>query len=171
MCRQRSGGTEGSNPVPSSGESATNRAVPGEARPAVSSRQRLIKLISVNLDHGRRPLAHLTPDDLKRPVADAPHNILQHRGGTPPINWLKPLSCFVDSPPRRGLGRRRLGPHPRDDFARLFKRIGQNSVGSGSVLIHSQATGAITLLEDDILLRAALLAVAEDKLLVRAVGT
>src|SRR5580704_10965451 len=31
--------------------------------------------------------------------------------GDPPINWLKALSSFANSPPKRGPDRRRLGPH------------------------------------------------------------
>jgi hypothetical protein len=37
-------------------------------------------------------------------------DVFQHRGGTPPINCRKMLSCLADLPLWRGPDRRRLGP-------------------------------------------------------------
>jgi len=39
--------------------------------------------------------------------------VFQHRGGTPPINCRKILSCLADLFLGRGPDRRRLGPHHR----------------------------------------------------------
>src|SRR5271169_6666916 len=121
------GGTGSSNPACSSGESATNRAVPGEARPAVSSRQRLIKLISVNLDHGRRPLAQVPP----HPLRLSPHRLRQsahHHGyDSPPMGHYRRRGIFRyavamtrGAGERRGCGRKRGrnrgGTPDRDDL-------------------------------------------------------
>jgi hypothetical protein len=57
--------------------------------------------------------------------------VFQHRRGTPSINWLKVLSSFANSPPKRGPDRCRLGPHRCADFQRLIKEIERNQAGSG----------------------------------------
>jgi hypothetical protein len=50
--------------------------------------------------------------------------VIQHRGGTPPINCRKILSGLADLPLGRGPDRRRLGPHPSVSFALFINRIG-----------------------------------------------
>ncbi len=56
--------------------------------------------------------------------------VFQRPGGTPPINWLKILSCLADLRRGRGPDRRRLGPRPCSNSARIINRIGQNPLGS-----------------------------------------
>jgi hypothetical protein len=56
--------------------------------------------------------------------------VFRHRGGTPPINWLKTLSCLADLRRGRGPDRCRLGPRPCSNSERIINRIGQDSLGS-----------------------------------------
>jgi hypothetical protein len=70
-------------------------------------------------------------------------SVFRHRGGTPPVNWLKTFSCFTDLPPERGPDRRRSGPRPRGNFARIINWLGQNSaVSRFSADSHARLTKA-----------------------------
>jgi hypothetical protein len=55
--------------------------------------------------------------------------VFQHRRGTPPGNWLKTLNGLRELGPGWGHDRRRPGPHPGGNFARLNNPIGHHSVG------------------------------------------
>ena len=63
--------------------------------------------------------------------------VFQHRGGTPPIKWIKVSGCFSGSPWRGGPDRRRLGPHRATILSVGSKRQRRIPQGPGSTLIHT----------------------------------